>query len=156
MNKKFIYKLDFDALRAWRSPDANAFPILGWIDVYRASGLLDEVGPFMQARGQKICPLEHFFCTFETMQKLHNLIHESWEKFNIEITGDNLVSWKAGQPHEMRKHPKKIKAIVRNSLHHDERELCPMLDDSIEQDTIICQVIDPEDEIKDESDEMVN
>lgn len=154
MNQKFVYKLDFEKLRAWRNSDENAFPILGFIDFYRACGVLDEIGPIMQARGQQICPVEIFFCTPETLVKIRDLIYGTWEKFNIEYK-DGKIQWIPNQPHTERKRGKKLKAIIRDALRYEQGELCPNIDSNVDQDVIICQIVDPEDEIKEEDPNVV-
>lgn len=154
MNQKFTYKLDFEKLRAWRNSDEKQFPILGFIDFYRACGALDEIAPIMKEKGRQICPVEIFFCTPETLMKIRNLIYETWEKFNIEYK-DGQIQWIPGQPHTQRKHGKKLKAIIRDTLHWEQGELCPNIDGNIEQDVLICQIVDPEDEIKEEDPDSV-
>lgn len=155
MNQKFTYKLDFEKLRAWRSPDDKELPILGFIDFYRACGVLDEITPIMKEKGRQICPVEIFFCAPETLIKIRNLIHDTWAKFNIEYK-DGKIQWVPGQLHTQRKRGKKLKAIVRDTLHYEQRQYCPNIDSNIEQDVLICQIVDPEDEIKEVDDSLLN
>lgn len=155
MNQKFTYKLDFEKLREWRNADDTQFPILGFIDFYRACGALDEIGPIMVERGQQICPVEIFFCTSETLVKIRNLIYETWEKFNIEFK-DGKIQWVPNQPHTMRKRGRKIKAIVRDTLRWEQGELCPNVDNNIDQDVLICQIVDSEDDIKVEDPDVID
>ena len=90
MNLKYTYKLDFDKLREWREDNENQFPILGYIDFYRACGVLDEITPVMKERNRQICPIEIFFCSADTAVKIRNLIYGTWEKFNIEVQDEKI------------------------------------------------------------------
>lgn len=162
MNQKFTYKLDFKKLRDWRSNNDNKFPILGWIDFYRACGVLDEITPIMKEKNRQICPMEIMFCNYNTAHKIRELILESWEKFNIEIIGDNDIRWIPNSIHDQRKRGKKVKAIVKHSLWLDERNFHPMFDGDLENDILVCQILDPEDvakleeEAKKEEDQELN
>ena len=142
MADKYEFKIDFDQLKNWKTDDENAFPVLSFIHVYIACGIVEKMTPIMKELDKQLCPLQHFFCNFNTMSKIHDLIRDNWSRYNIEITGDNAIQWIPKQPHTPRKRGKKVKAVVRDSILLDQNNFCPNLDNTVADDLIVCQLDD--------------
>lgn len=136
----FRTKLNFKELQDYRTPDDNQLPIRGLVDFYRACGLMDAIEKL--GLTEQIIPIQAFYCNFVTLQKIRYLIKNNWETFNLEIIDNNVTQWVPGARRAQRKRPKKLKAIVRNSVNLDFQNLCPGIDDTLEDDILIFVKID--------------
>ena len=148
MEKIVKIKLDFVKLRDYLSDDKEKLPIHGMVGFYRASGVLEAWQKFLQDRNlDGADPKQYMFCNSSTMMTMRGLIENNWQTFNIDLLDNNKVEWKPKEPHARRKRPKKWKAKIRNSVNYDFGYYCPMLDEEVEDDTIVIR--DESDEVKD-------
>lgn len=125
-------KLDYDKLDAWRNTENDDLPICSMINLYTASGVVDEFKKFMADHPgviDQICPLDNIRGSFYTIQHMKRFIQDNWETFNIYISENNKPHWVVGQPKARRNRPKKVHAKVRNSINYDFGSFSPIVED---------------------------
>ena len=132
------FRRDFSLLEAWRKDNVDKFPILSLLHVYEAVGLADEVRAIRKEIPDfQLCPIEHLFCNFDTLEKIRKLIRDNWEHFNLQMDSEGNISWIPNQPHDPRKFGRKMKARVRDSVLFDQNNFCPNLDPAVDDDTLV-------------------
>lgn len=123
----FEAAIDWAALQNWR--DENGMPVKGFIDVYKALGLIAPMQKWKDETGLPIIPQMQVGCTFTTYNQLQALIEGDWEDWPIELVGDGNIRWKDGWAHKARNHPHSVKAYVRNSIKYDADQIGPFIAD---------------------------
>ena len=126
------FKLDWDKLKSYRDPETQ-MPIYSMLNFYEVIGMVEAIQEWGVG---KICALDNIFCNADTQRKIHNLIMDTWQYYNLTLEGDCDVRWKEDQPKEKRKFPHKPIARVKASVESDYLTYCPGLDESMEDDIL--------------------
>ena len=138
----FKTKIDFKALEKYRDHDKDDLPIIGFISLYRAIGLLDAAQKYKENEDPDffidITNKSNIACNLATQKLLKSFIENNWSIYSIDIDANEHVFWDTTKFPKGKKHyKKKLKAVVRNAVKLDYLKHCPGLDDSLG----ICEIV---------------
>ncbi len=132
-------KVDFDALEKWRDPNHDDLPVLGFISLYRALGIVEAATKCQKENPDfEVIPVENIHCNFSTHRRLKSFIENNWKVFSIDIDADEHVFWDTSKfPKGKRHYPKKLKAAARNAVSYDFISHAPGVDDELGVNEIV-------------------
>lgn len=141
-------KLDFDQLSEWTDPTQDDIPICSFIGFYKACGITAQVEKYVKKNPEfKVCAVDNILCNFYTMKHIKNFIQNNWEIHELSIDDNNHPFWNTSRyPKGATHYPKKVRALIRNSINTDFANYCPGLDDELEDDVLVFRVYLPEEE----------
>jgi len=129
-------KLNFNDIKAWSNIDG--FPAISFLSVYAAAGLIDAIQKYVDENpGTGVVAVQQIFCNFYTFQKIRNLIKDSWERYNIKLSGDNKVEWISGKSHDRLNYARTLNKKITVAITYDAANYACGVDDTLEDDVII-------------------
>ena len=146
-------EVNFDELKEQTMPDSD-LPLYGMVGIYKVTGLYDIIEKFVKENGlTSVDPKQLLFCNFTTLTRLKAVISVNWQTFNIDMTENEKVFWKPGQPKARRKYPKKMRAKIRNSVNYNFAYFCPALDEELPDNVVVVRQYIKDEEENEESSE---
>lgn len=139
-------KIDFDALEKWRDADRDDLPIVGFVSLYKALGIVQAANDYKKDHPDfEVIPLDNIFCNLSTHRRLKSFIENNWQVFSIDIDRDYHVFWDTSKYAKGKKHyAKKMKAVVRNAVSWDFASYAPGLDEELGVNEIVLGISIPE------------
>lgn len=153
----FKTKIDFKELAKYRDPNKDDLPVIGFISLYRAIGLLDAAEKYKAEHPDffiDITNKSNIVCNFSTQRRLQTFIEDIWKTYSIDIDANEHVFWDTSKFPKGKKHyAKKLKAAARNAVRVDFGMYCPGLDDELGVNEIVLKVYEPDEQSEDNSEE---